>query len=301
MADGLIIIERPGNVVWNGPGPMPPRMAHFPLEVKNHNVTCSIRDTVATTKVDEVFHNPNHEQLEGTYLFPLPETASVSKFSMWMNGKEVKGELLDADKARQIYEEIVRKTKDPGLLEYVGQRLYRARVFPIPADGDVRVALEYGETIPVNDGQATYRYPLDTEKYSSKPLEDVTITVEIKSDIPIKSVFCPSHACTVSRPNDREARVGFEAHHVTPDKDFVVNYLMSDKEFGLSLLSCKPVGEEGYFLARVAPPFNVSADKIMPKDVCFVLDTSGSMAGDKIAQAKKALLFCLSSLRRTTA
>lgn len=299
-ADGFIIIERPPVVILPQPipRPLPPRITHFPLEVRRHIVTCTIRDTVAVTKVDQVFRNPNNQQLDGTYMFPLPENAAVQRFSLWIDGKEVKGELLEADKARQIYEDIVRQTKDPGLLEYVGSRLYRARVFPIPPNGDVRVGLEYSETVPVSDGLATYRYPLNTEKYSASNIEDVAITVEIKSQVPLKTVFCPSHTTTVSRPNDREAKVGFEAHQVKPDKDFVVHYLMTEKEFGLSLLSHRPAGEDGYFLARIAPPFTAAPDKVMPKDVCFVLDTSGSMNGDKIVQAKKALLFCLSSLRK---
>lgn len=294
-ADGFIIIDRP--VVIAEPRPVPPRVAWFPLEVKNHNVTCDIRDTVGVTRVDQVFHNPNPQQMEGTYLFPLPETASVQKFSMWMDGKEVSGEVLDAEKARGIYEDIVRRSRDPALLEYVGGRVYKARVFPIPGHGDVRIKLEYSETIPVNDGLAIYRYPLNTEKFSAKDIEDVTIVVNLKSQVAMKNVFCPSHNATVSRPTEHEARVGYEAHHVRPDQDFLVYYQMSNKDFGLSLLTCRPAGEDGFFMARVAPPAISDATKIVPKDVCFVFDTSGSMAGEKIRQAKKAMQYCLSSLR----
>ena len=295
LADGLIIIERPPAVIVR-PG-LPPRVSHFPLEVKKHNVECNVRDTVGVTRVDQVFHNPNSVELEGTYMFPLPETAAVQKFSMWMNGKEVHGELLDAEKARTTYEEIVRKMRDPALLEYVGSRLYKARVYPIPANGDVRIALEYSETIAVNDGLAVFRYPLNTEKFSAKEIEDVSIVVDLKSELPLKNIYCPSHNATVSRKGDREARIGFEAHMVKPDQDFVIHYQMSQKDFGLSVVSYRPAGEDGYFMARIAPPFEVPAGKTIPKDVCFVFDTSGSMAGDKIAQAKKAMSFCLSSLR----
>lgn len=304
QAQGFIVVETTQVIITPRPEPMPrpiprpPRHTHFPLEVRNQHVNTTIRDTVANTRVEQIFHNPNNQQMEGTYMLPLPETAAIQKFSMWMDGKEVHGELLDANKARQTYEEIVRRTRDPGLLEYVGQRLYRARVFPIPANGDVRIAVEYGETLTVDNGLGTYRYPLNTEKYSAKPIEDVAITVEITSQVPLKSVFCPSHTATISRPSDTRARVGFEARGVLPDRDFVVHYLMSDKEFGLSLLSFRPPAEEGYFLARISPPLQADADKILPKDVCLVLDTSGSMAGDKIIQAKKALNFCISSLRR---
>lgn len=293
--DGFIIIERPPALIVR-PG-LPPRTAHFPLEVRRHNVESSIRDTVGVTRVDQVFHNPNAQALEGTYMFPLPETAAVQKFSMWMNGKEVHGELLDAEKARATYEDIVRKMRDPALLEYVGSRLYKARVFPIPANGDVRIALEYTETIAVNDGLAVYRYPLNTEKFSAKEIEDVTVVVDLKSEIPLKNVYCPSHNATVSRKGDREARIGFEAHMVKPDQDFIVHYQMSQKDFGLSVVSYRPAGEDGYFMARISPPYELSSEQLIPKNVCFVFDTSGSMAGDKIAQAKKAMSFCLSSLR----
>ncbi len=295
-ADGFMVIDRPP-LVPGPPHPVSSRVAWFPLEVRNHNVTCDIRDTVGVTRIDQVFHNPNPQQMEGTYLFPLPETASVQKFSMWMSGKEVGGEILDADKARRIYEDIVRRMRDPALLEYVGGRVYKARVFPIPARGDVRIKLEYSETLAVNDGLAVYRYPLNTEKFSAKPIEDVTVVVNLKSAVALKNVYCPSHSATVSRPNDNEARVGFEAHHVKPDQDFLVYYQMSDKDFGLSLLSHRPGGEDGFFMARIAPPVIADSAKIVPKDVCFVFDTSGSMAGEKIAQARRAMKFCLSSLR----
>lgn len=295
--DGFIVIERP--YVPDGPHVihMPPRVVHFPLEVKKHIVTADIHDTVGNTKVDQIFHNPNSQQMEGTYMFPLPETAAVQKFSMWMNGKEVQGELLDAEKARSIYEDIVRKMKDPALLEYMGSRLYKARVFPIPANGDVRIALEYTETINVQEGQGSYRYPLNTEKFSAKDIEEVAINVILRSQVTLKNVFCSSHNATVSRPNDHEARISFEARQVKPDQDFVVHYQMSEKEFGLSLLSFKPSGEDGFFMARIAPPVSTTQARITPKDVCFVVDTSGSMAGDKINQARKAMTFCVSSLR----
>lgn len=298
-ADGFIIVDRPilPPEPWPRPRPIPPRIAWFPLEVKNHIVTATIRENVGTTRIDQVFRNPNNIQMEGTYMFPLPETAAVARFSMWMNGKEVQGELLDADKARQTYEDIVRKMKDPALLEYMGGRLYKARVFPIPANGDVRIALEYTETITVDSGLAVYRYPLNTEKFSAKEIDLVTITVDINSQIPLRSVYCPTHNASVSRPSDRQAKVGFEARGVKPDRDFLVYYQMSEKEFGLTLLSYRPFGEDGFFMARLAPPLSVDASRIVPKDVCFVYDTSGSMAGDKIVQARRAMNFCLSSLR----
>src|SRR5207244_438455 len=125
-ADGFIVIHQP-----------PPNAAphgHFsfaPLEVSYHRVNVEVNDLVATTSVDQEFYNPNSARLEGTYLFPLPDGAHIDRFSMDVNGKDTPAELLDAEKARSIYETIVRQSRDPELLEYVGKGDFRARVFPI--------------------------------------------------------------------------------------------------------------------------------------------------------------------------
>src|SRR5256885_8320668 len=114
-----------------------------PLAMLNHKVTIAIEDQVAVTRVEQTFRNHTPRPLEATYIFPVPKGASVNKFTMWVDGKETKGEMVEADKARQIYTSIVRRTQDPGLLEYIGQHLFRMRVFPIPPNGAQRVALSY--------------------------------------------------------------------------------------------------------------------------------------------------------------
>src|SRR6516225_1347259 len=101
-----------------------------PLAMLNHQVTITIEDQVAITKIEQTFRNHTDRKLEATYIFPVPKGASVRKFSMWVDGKEVPGELVEADKARQIYTSIVQRTLDPGLLEYMGSNLLKLRVFP---------------------------------------------------------------------------------------------------------------------------------------------------------------------------
>ena len=150
------------------------------------------------TSVDQIFHNPNPMQLEGTYIFPIPEGAGIEQLSLWIEGVEQKAELLDADKARNIYEGIVRRMRDPALLEYVGRRAFKLRVFPIPARGERRVKLSYRELLTAEGGTARYLYPLNTEKFSSQPLERVLIdglffmaerlygvTMHARADLPV--------------------------------------------------------------------------------------------------------------------
>jgi len=289
-ADGLIIITRPETTILPRPVPMP-----TPLQVKYHHVEVQITDNVGATQIDQSFYNPQPRQLEGTYIFPLADDISVQRFSMFMDGKEVKGELLDRDKAAKIYQDIVNKNRDPALLEYMGTRMYRARVFPIPAQSEVRIKLEYSQTIETVGGLAMYRYPLNTEKFSAAPLQDVSVRVRIKSQLPLATVFCPSHQASVDRKGPGEAVVGYEEKNVKPDKDFLVGYQTSTEEFGLALQTYREAGQDGYFMARIVPSL-ASEPQIIAKDVTFVLDTSGSMSGTKIDQARRALRFCLDNL-----
>ena len=109
--------------------------------VKYHRVSASIDQQVAQTKIDQVFRNEANQELEGTYLFPLPKEAVVSDFAMYVGDEEVKGRLLKKEEARRIYEDIVRKRKDPAFLEYIGRNTFHARVYPIPARGEKRVII----------------------------------------------------------------------------------------------------------------------------------------------------------------
>jgi Ca-activated chloride channel homolog len=112
-----------------------------PLAMLNHKVSITIEDQVAITRVEQTFRNHTDRNLEATYIFPVPKGANVNKFTMWVNGKETHGELLEADKARAIYTSFVRRTKDPGLLEYIGNDLLQMKVSPIGPKSDQKVAL----------------------------------------------------------------------------------------------------------------------------------------------------------------
>ncbi|MBC7264849.1 MAG: VWA domain-containing protein [Chloroflexi bacterium] len=284
-ADGIII-----------PIPPPHVVEPVDLAVKYHRVSVVIRDQVATTEVDQVFVNESSYQLEGTYIFPLPEEATISDFAMFVEGKRLSGQMLSAEEARRIYEDIVRSRRDPALLEYVGRNAFRATIFPIEPHGEKRVQLRYSQVLLANKGLIKYVYPLNTERFSSKPLEDVAITVEITSREPIKSIYSPSHNVAIERQDDYHATVSFEATDIKPDTDFTLYYTVSEEDLGLNLLSYKDEGEDGFFLLLVAPSVEVDESQVVAKDVFLVLDTSGSMEGEKIEQAKEALYFVLDHL-----
>jgi len=282
-ADGFIIPNpRPGQDIP-------------PLSVKYHHVKVEIVNQVARTSVDQVFVNHFDRDIEGTYIFPIPEGASVSEFAMYIGNERVQGEILDSREARRVYEDIVRRMRDPGLLEYMGRNLFRARVFPIPAKGEKRVQISYTEVLKSDGGLVKYLYPLNTERFSRDPLDDVSISVRVESEVPIVNVYSPSHKVSVRKDGPGRALVGYEEKRVRPDKDFLVYYSLSKDDVGLSFMNWEGP-EGGYFMLLASPRYAAAGERVVNKTIVLVLDSSGSMSGAKIRQAKEAARFILNHL-----
>src|SRR5215204_6888163 len=145
------------------PRPLP-RPVPIPnaLPVKSISIDTKINGQVATTHLEQVFRNDTPYTLEGTYFFPIPETASIVEFSIWENGKKLVGEVRTREEARKIYDEIVRRQRDPGLLEYAGKDLFQASIFPILPHSDKKLEMTYSQVLKAESGTVAYRYPLGT-------------------------------------------------------------------------------------------------------------------------------------------
>ena len=293
-ADGIIIPIPP----ICDPGPCPPVPPMEQLVVRYHHVTVTIEDQVAVTHVDQVFYNPNSWTIEGTYMFPIPLEAAVTSFTLWMDGKPVEGKVLDAKQARQTYEDIVQRMRDPALLEYANRGAVQASLYPIEPKSERRIELEYTQALVADNGLVQYVYPLNTEKFSAKPLENVSVTVDIRSNIPIRAVYSPSHTVDVTKDGDRHVTVGYEATNVKPDTDFSLFYSLGESEAFHVLTFRDPSDSsdpDGFFLALLAPR-PAQPSQVLAKDVLLVLDHSGSMDGEKFQQAKQALRYILNHL-----
>ena len=297
FADGIIIPDPP----TCDPSPCPP--VFIPMDqlvIRYHHVTVTIEDQLAVTHVDQVFYNPNDWTIEGTYIFPIPDDAAVSGFTLWVDGQPVQGQVLDATQARQTYEQIVSSMRDPALLEYIGRGAVQARIFPIASKGERRIELEYTQALPAEGGLVRYIYPLNTEQFSALPIESVTISVDIQSSTPIRAVYSPSHEVGVSRESDHQVVVGYEAANVLPNIDFALYYSLGETE-AFHLLTYRDPSDssdpDGFFLVLLAPRIN-TIDKVIPKDLLLVVDRSGSMDGEKFQQAQQATRYILDNLNQ---
>ena len=292
-----------------------------------HRIDAHIDENVAVVSVEHDFRNHGSTFIEGSFLFPLPAGAQISRFSMDVDGQEISGELLDAEKARRVYEDIVRRSLDPALLEMVGHRSFRASVFPIPPGETRTIRLRYDAVLPKDGSLVTFQYPLQgsvqtnpttrripgtdlgeavstiqdnkgpsTSRMDSNSDRTTSIRLEIASTTPIANIYSPSHAVASERPAATRAIV----RHTTPiedNRDFILYVDLEDADVGATLLTHRPYSDRpGYFMLLLSPSVDRSDSRAQARDVVFVLDTSGSMAGEKIEQAREALRYCLNRL-----
>lgn len=276
-----------------------PDAAWRPYEVKSIVVNTQLRDQVAETQVTQTIHNPSGRVMEVELLFPLPDGGSVQSFTLMVNGKEMPGRLLPREEARGIYEEIVRRKKDPALMEYAGYGLYKTSIFPIPAGEDRTITLKFTQLCAKEKGIVSFVYPFGTQKFSGGRIGKVAFKGRIISTEPLKTIYSPTDQLHIERPSNREAIVSFEETHVRRERDFKLTYTAEAGEVGATVLSFRPDDrQDGYFMLLATPDVKTDRSrKVLPKTVLFVLDRSGSMEGKKLEQAKEALKFVLNNLR----
>jgi Ca-activated chloride channel family protein len=288
---------------WIEPRPLPRPLPHPPrIEKLRTSVTVRIVDRVARVEVEEWFRNVGGGLAEGDYLYPLPGEAVFSEFSLFQGEEELKGESMDATRARAIYEEIVRKHRDPALIELAGHGLLRARVFPIGAGETRNVKLRYTQVLDRTGDALRFRYLAGTRRArdggpvpppTGEGREDVPLTFTLTSSEPDRfgEPFSPTHRLQVARDRSRLA--------VRPSQElsgpFDVFLPLSGPRVGISLATHRVDGEDGYFMLTLSPGAAQAASST-PRDVAVVVDVSGSMSGEKIEQARDALHQLLGTL-----
>ncbi len=272
-----------------------------PFDIESHRVDVTVTNNAAVTRVEQVFRNHTERPMEAQFVFPLPRGATVSDFSLWINGKKTKGAVLDREQARQIYEDIVRRVRDPGLVEYMDGRLFKASIFPIPPGGTQKLELKFGQVLEKRGGMYRYTYPIAAgrEYITATTEKDFTLTVTAQSPMPITTAYSPTHKVSTAHQSDNKVVVGTEELQAELDRDFELYLGYSASDVGINLMTWDADGEggdNGYFMMAIAPRFEAKAHDEIGQTYTFVMDTSGSMNGEKIKQARETLAYCLERL-----
>jgi len=262
------------------------------VQVTQVDARIDLADQIATTTLDIALRNPTGRPLESELLVPVPQGAVLKAFAFEGGHAEGTARLLPRDEARRIYDSIVAQTRDPALLEFVGNAVVKSSVFPVPANGTQKVRVTYEQLLEADGARLDYVLPRSEAVEYAVPWK---LSMRIKSTSRIASVYSPSHEIAVKQPNGNEASLSCE----TKDPGaFRVSLLRETKdEMTASLLAYPdPKIGGGYFLVMIAPP-KPKADAVpIKREVTLVIDRSGSMAGPKLDQVKAAALQVIEGL-----
>jgi hypothetical protein len=255
------------------------------LSVGYHHVDVEIRDQIARTTIEQSFVNNTGETLEGQFHFPLPADASISGFGMWIGSELVEADVVEKQRAREIYETILREKRDPGLLEWSGGNLFKARVYPIPARSEKRIKIVYTQVLPRRGGSYRYSYPLESDLLRQNPLRELNLAVTVQSTQPIGKIESPTHDVRTQQ-TPHAARVEFSAQSYSPIRDFEVVVETEPADGGqhpaITFIPHRR-GDDGYFLLQIEPPPEAGAWQrdVLPSgeplDLVIVADTSASL------------------------
>lgn len=264
------------------------------LELKEHEVKVTINNGIAVTEVTQIFHNTEKRQVEALYTFPVPKRASVSNFSMWINGREMIGEVLEKERARQIYNSYKQRRRDPGLLEQVDYKRFEMRIFPIAPHADQKVQIIYYQELDVDHDDVTYVYPLATVTQGavdSRTTGRFAFQLETKSAVPISGLSSPSHGndVVVVDHSDRYKLASLEQTSGSLASDIVIHYDLHRPHSGIDLITSNADGDDGFFYLTITAGQELAAHDL-GMDYLFLLDISGSMANsNKLPISRRSL------------
>lgn len=273
--------------------------------IKSHHVSVVINNGFAKTEVDQVFGNNSDVDLQAVYTFPIPRQASLSEVSLWIDGKEIIGEVVEKEQARKLYEEQVSKGNDTALAEKNDYMTFDVSVYPVRAGGETRVRLVYYQPIEIDSNIGRYLYPLaeggvDDERIAfwsvdNQVQEQFSFDLILKSAFPIKDVRlpgCMDQAVIEKMPQTEEQDAQTDVYHIrlgSPEgcamtRDIVVYYrLADDVPARVEVIPYRAdKNTDGTFMVVVTPAADLQPIQ-EGVDWVFVLDKSGSMSGGKIA------------------
>lgn len=271
----------------------------MPMVSLNLNVT--IENQIATTKLEMSFYNNNSYSVQPNFRFPLNERASVQSLTLVdSNGNLFEAKIGETAAAKATFDNALKESAMPAMATQHKPGVFETTIGTVPPTSNASIILEYCEVLPYQSGIITYVYPLAMNEFrQSRNVDAISASINVKDKKQITSIDTKQFAFPVhlEKINDHERVVFFEMANNKPTNDFILSYEVTADEMGVNLVTNKPNPDEaGYFLMTISPQEVFDATQIVKRDIVFVVDVSGSMAGKKLAQTKEAFEFFVNKL-----
>src|ERR1041384_7776046 len=297
--------------------------------LKHTDVKAQISGFLSRVTVTQEFENPFKEKIEAVYTFPLPHNAAVDDMTMLVGDRTVRGKILRREEAQAVYEAAKNNGQTASLLAQERPNIFTQSVANILPGEQIKITISYIETLKYEEGSYEFVFPMvvgpryvpgnatgaqgtgfspdtdrvpDASRITPQPApegmragHDISIDVMLDAGVPLDALNSKTHEVIIERPDDRRARVALKDQATIPNKDFVLRYDVAGKQISDALLT-HSTGHSGFFTLILQPPERVTVEDVTPKELVFVLDTSGSMSGFPIEKAKETMKLALDNL-----
>jgi Ca-activated chloride channel homolog len=304
--------------------------AECPL--KHTDVKAEISGFLSRVVVTQEFENPFKEKIEAVYTFPLPQNAAVDDMTMIVGDRTVRGKILRREEAEAVYEAAKSSGQTASLLNQERPNIFTQSVANILPGEQIKITISYVETLKYEDGAYEFVFPMvvgpryipgsttvkgspngngfapntdrvpDASRITPKPVpegmragHDISFDLTLDAGVPIDALSSKTHEVDVKRPDVHRAHIRLKEQATIPNKDFVLRYDVAGQKMADALLT-HSTDKGGFFTFILQPPEKVTAEDVTPKEIVFVLDTSGSMSGFPIEKAKEAMKLALDNL-----
>ncbi|MFH1539051.1 MAG: VIT and VWA domain-containing protein [bacterium] len=298
--------------------------------LKHTEVEARVSGNIARVDVTQEFHNPYDEKIEAVYVFPLSQKAAVDNMVMTVGKRKIRGEIKRREEARRIYEDAKQKGHVASLLDQERPNIFTQSVANIMPGENVTIKISYVEYLKYEDARYEFVFPMvvgpryipgeptgkegtgwapdtgqvpDASKITppvtpegTRAGHDISIKVQIDAGVNIKDIQSKLHEIKTRWVGRKSAEITLERKKTIPNKDFILTYKTADEQIESALLTHAPKGMKGFFTLIVQPPEKVPVKKITPKEMIFVIDSSGSMSGWPIEKAKETMKLCIKKM-----
>ena len=293
MAGGFLLLEKKVRCAT-----CPPIQEYLmDLQAQETKVNIDHRKGIIITTSIQTFYNQSNKKLGGQFVFPLPPQADPNNLSFSQNGQAIFPQKLSEEEAFAFIKTQVEQQETPALLEVYGQDLYVITLESLQPYKDTNIKVVYSEPLIQKESIFEYVYPIDLYQSNRIPIAEAAFEVKIESSHLLRNIYSPTHPIESAFPETNKGICSFEATDFVPTCDFAIQFSTGGGDLGANMLAFREVQtKDGHFYLEISPATEMKTLEIVEKDITFVLDCSGSMVGEKMEQARRALTFCVENL-----